>query len=343
MDETEEGERPSLWQRFRSLLQTLGGLLVELTGALALIVFVVVIGTLSFEQVKFWIYGADEDALARRDFLCTEHAIERPDSEADALDVIAYDISLLKEKARAFAQPTDPVGRIESFIVCATVSGVSTSGVDLQLGGAQSQLAGLPAAELITLEREEIALIKELFPEVPSRIIEKIESKLAAALQIQVDRQRKEEEDQQPPPLNNPNPSPDPNAEPDPEASVGLWELYAVPSDEAEWILIAGADKSPRSAADQVRQTRSKLEWQLNGVENIGLYLVRDWRRTVIPFATRAEAEEAEARWAKTLSYGAYIKNIYEFCSVTPPTFVETWTDETGKSDLQVPVHRCSD
>ena len=103
-----------------------------------------------------------------------------------------------------------------------------------------------------------------------------------------------------------------------------------------------GADKAPRSAADQVRQTRNLLEDDLIGIENISLYLVRDWRRTVIPFASRADAEEAELRWSSSLDYGGYIKNIYEFCSVTPPTLEETWTDETGKSDLQVPVYRCS-
>lgn len=341
MDEADEGERPSLWQRFRALLQTLGGLLVELTGALALIVFVIVIGTLGYEQIKFWINGPDADALTRRDFLCTEHAIDRPDNDADALDIIAYDISLLKEKARAFAQPNDPVGRIESFIVCATVSGVSTSGVDLQLGGAQSQLAGLPAAELITLEREEIALIKELFPEVPARIIEKIENKLAAALSIQIERQREAEADDRP--LLGSGQGSVPNPNPEPELSVELQPLFAVPTEDAEWIMIVGADKSPRSAADQVRQTRRLLDGQVQGVENIGLYQVRDWQRTVIPFATRGEAEEAESRFVNTLNYGAYIKNIWEFCNVAPPTFVETWTDETGKSDLQVPVYLCSE
>lgn len=339
MAETEE-QPQSLWMRFRTFLKTLGALLVELTGAVALIVFVVLIGTLAFEQVRYWMYGADTDALARRDFLCTQHVIDRPEGGADPLDVIAFDISLLKEKARAFAQPNDPIGRLRSFLVCATISGVSTSGVDLKLGGARTQLAGLPAAELITLEREEIALIKDLFPEVPPRLIAKIENMLEAALTIQVSRQQAE--------LAAATPPPPPTAG---NTALGgntvpIFERrtpVAVSAEEAEWLLIVGADRNERAAADQVRQTRDLLRDRMEGLDQIGLFLVRDWRRTVIPFETRGEAEEARQLWATDLVYGADIKSVADFCTVTPPTMVDTWTGVLGKTEISVPVHLCSE
>jgi len=100
-------KRPPLFTRFRTFLKTLGALLVEVTAAVAFVLFLTVVGFLGFEQVKFWIMGPQTDDLVRRDFLCTEHMIARPPEGASALEVLAADISLLKEKARTFAQGRD--------------------------------------------------------------------------------------------------------------------------------------------------------------------------------------------------------------------------------------------
>ncbi len=352
-------EKPSLFSRFRGFLKLLGALMVEVTAAVAFLVFLTIVGFLGYEQIRHWIFGPQTDNLVRRDFLCTDHLIERPPEGASSLEVIAADISLLKEKARTFAQPQDPIGRISTFIGCATVSGVSTSGVDLQLGGQFTQLAGLPAGELIALEREEITEIKRLFPSIPKRIIGKIDAKLLAAERIQLDIQRSQINQPgggdfyvDPQPSVDPNPDlpaipvpapPPPPPPPESEPAKDAGRVAAIPLDDAQWVLVAGADKSAAAAADQVRQTRNVIKDFVDGGENVGVFLIRDWHRTVIPVASRAQAEEVLNRVQATLPYGAYARKVLEWCDQSPTKQEGYWSDLKAAPEVPIDVYQCSE
>ncbi|MFK7874685.1 MAG: SPOR domain-containing protein [Paracoccaceae bacterium] len=349
---TDDAEpRLSLWMRFRKFLKSLGAFLAELTGAIAVLVFLTVIGFLGFDQVRYWVQGPDTAALERRDFLCTQHGMDRPKPGSDPLAEIAADISRLKEKARAFAQPSDPIGRISTFISCATVDGVSSSGVDLRLTVAGSQLIGLPSAELIALEREEIAHIKYLFPQIPSRIIEKIESKLQSALHIQVAAQASPvliERIDTPDAVAEPG-LPDPVVSgvaippPSPEPSISVQPPVVVRADEASWVLVVGADKSEDAAVDQVAQMRRILTRSAMSGEHVTLFVIRDWNRTVIPFETREEADRALLELTSQLPYGGYLRNIDAWCELDAPGPIAPWKDTSNRGRADVPRFACSD
>ena len=355
-DTNEDTQTPTIFARFRSFLKTLGALLVELTAAVAFLVFLIIVGFLGYEQIRFWILGPQTDALVRRDFLCTEHAIDRPSADASQLETLAADISLLKEKARTFAQPQDPIGRIRTFIGCATVSGVSTSGVDLQLGGQFTQLAGLPAGELIALEREEITEIKRLFPSIPKRIIGKIDAKLLAAEHIQLDIQRRQID-----PLviglpepelyveETPNDEVDPTQDPPQQeaplspAKKGGQKIETASLEDAPWVLVAGADRSQQAAADQVLQTRKVMGDLVDGEDAVGVFLIRNWHRIVIPFASQGDAEIALNRLQATLPYGAYPRKVLEWCDFSPIKQDRYWQDLKAAPEAPIDVYLCSE
>lgn len=79
---------------------------------------------------------------------------------------------------------------------------------------------------------------------------------------------------------------------------------------EAPWVVIAGADRSVAAARDEVaRLGRAGFEARLLRADG--------WIRTIVPYPSRAEAEEKVAEIdAASAGRGAYARALYQLCEV---------------------------
>jgi hypothetical protein len=80
-------------------------------------------------------------------------------------------------------------------------------------------------------------------------------------------------------------------------------------SNSKPWIVIVGADKTPKSAQDEVNRAKN------NGFKNAKILFRENQYRTVIPFATQQEADDNFQKIVEKIRQGSYIRNIDKWCA----------------------------
>ncbi len=301
-----------------------------------------VVAFLIWDQALIWWSGPSVQRLEEREFLCTQFALPKDVPEPNAalspelLEVqrAMIHVSLMKEKARSYIQPTGTIDRVTSYLKCANVTDVSTSSLSIKHTLRPDFFQHLDLHSRVELELSEydqIAGDSGIFAEqIPDRIKSFwIDSLRQAEIALGTRQQKIAKEQREQPTALPPGTKKD---------------IVAVSS--AAWVLIVGGDKSLESAVSQVRITREIVKKkELQGQENVTLMSVSGWYRTVIPFETRTAAQNALNTLISDLPYGGYSRNIPHWCGGQTSkdiTADQSNADKDTLSDKDVKLWSCS-
>jgi hypothetical protein len=85
------------------------------------------------------------------------------------------------------------------------------------------------------------------------------------------------------------------------------------PLSDNNWIVVVSADKTPKSAQDEVNRSKN------NGFKNAKILFRENQYRTVIPFATQQEADDNLPNIRRKIRQGSYLRNINKWCTSLEP------------------------
>ena len=317
-----------MWDRLKSL--SLAKLMVELTAALALMVLGAFVGFVAFDQWRHWTdRDHAEDQRIKRDFLCFQQRGTPPDS-FDALLQLQFEVETLMDSARQQLAPTDFVGKLRKLGLCAEFSGISAGGLQFADPAKSLQdrqrLTAFDRGGDNPVQRRlaEIETLARVVPGFPVEIHDQASEKLREMLVLYEDIAQGGLVE---PVIIDAPDGPDPDPDPGP--------VVAEPAPAETWLLVVGADQSDAAAADQVAQTSRVLEQAgLSGaVPAPEIYLVRSWRRIVLPFDSRDAAQAALDALGARLPYGGYLRDAATWCA----DLNADWPAAIG----DIPVTRC--
>lgn len=295
----------ALWQWLKSI--SLAKLMVEIAAIIGILVlgfFVVIIGS---DQFRHWVdpdYA--ENQRIKRDFLCFQQRGVAP-QDPDALLRLQFEVETLMDAARQQLAPTDFVGKLQKLGLCAEFNAISAGGLqfidpakslqDRQRLGAFARGGANPVQRRL----EEVEMLVKVLPDFPADIHDQATVRLNEMLALY-------EAVVAPIPV-------EAIVVVEPDTPVVVGEAPTPPADERwtddVWLLFVGGDQTDEAALDQVRRTNQILadEGLAGTIGPAELYLIRSWRRTVIPFPDRASAQDALNTLIKKLPYGGYIRS----------------------------------
>lgn len=294
-------DKPTSFSNILLSIAKLGGILI----------FLPIVSILIWDQATIWWGGQSPHQLEEREFLCTQFVLPENIPEPDdtlppellQIQRSLLHVSLMKEKARSYIQPIGAIDRIASYLKCTSISGVSASSITIEHTLKPDLLRHLDLRTRIDIERQEFDYFageEGIFSrQIPARIIRLWSDSIDLADSALGEREKV-------------------------AAAVEPPELKAVPAGTTEnivevpgasWVLIAGGDKSLDAAVSQVGITKRVLaNRSLSGAGNVALMSVSGWYRTVIPFQTRAAAQNALNTLISALPYGGYLRDIPRWC-----------------------------
>ncbi len=296
-------------------------ILLELIAFLAILLLGALAWMIVRDQYGHGDQAYQQDRRDRHRLMCFQHVdpgatvfMGRPVSSLSAEEQDLYRIALQRETRRQAAQPTDFLGKVELFFLCASLRKLGLGGVEITSGqpvGVDSEIAALQIAQ----ERVQDTL-SELTRSAAN-------SETAEMLKQTIDQLGDEAETLRDRQAGGAQPPPPPVDQP-----------AIVPGTDT-WLLVVGADKSDAAAVDQVRATDALLGGTaaLADAPAAELRLLGSWRRTVVPFSDEASAREAYELLKDRLPYGGYLRAQSQWCP-----------DLAAADPVQgVPAMHCSD
>ena len=284
------------------------GLLVELGAAAVCILLVTVIGTLMYDQVRHWVDdGHKVKQVERRSFFCSTHNNDgnRPAQTATVAELNGYDVRYLLEEARRRTEPTDVVGKLQNFFLCATISSAGLDSFGLSITPKQGAVADTVTVENAAKIQGRLRTIFLVVSDYPEEILQEQLRLLKNVIESA-------------------------------EENVVLTEVNPPSgSSNDRWLLVAGADQTDEAALYEVEQLQKHVDnlQKVTPIENAQIYQIRSWRRTVVPFKSREDAEAALLEMDPELRNGGYIRAEANWCSHIEP--LETVND--------VEISRCDE
>lgn len=273
-------------------------LLAEMAALAGVILVGGFVGYFVIDQIRHW--TDDQYRLAQRQryaFVCHEHAVrtDQISETAGLSQVLAQTEARVNQQlniARQEVAPTDILGKLGQFALCADFTKVGIGG--FAISGTDRETAALRRLEtdVIGVQINRIKFLAADYDEFPPDVALRITQDLVALQNALEDAAAKIPGD----------PAPEPSGP------------SAAPDDK--WIIVAGGDQSDAAARDQVAAVQRAIEaagiTQATGPAQI--YLVRSWRRTVVPFGSEAAANAALTQIRPALKYGGYVRKVAEWC-----------------------------
>lgn len=270
-------------------------LIVEIGAAVLCLLFLVIVGLMVVDQLRHWTSKDYRMAqIERRDFYCAKH-FDRERVRADELSQIEqteYEVQKLLETARMRALPTDSIGKLSTFVLCAKVLKLSISSVEIVETIGEGGVAELEATDSVAELRGRLKTMKAAVKRYPDEIYDSQE-RLLAALQVSVEKQ----------------------ADP---IQVAKLETGQKTGQNNRWLIVAGADQSDDAALGEVKRLETLLADLPQKLQDAALppqiYRIRSWWRTVVPFASQEAAEVALKALSPKLPYGGYLRAEAQWC-----------------------------
>lgn len=282
-------------------------LIVEIGAAALCLLLVAVCGLLVVDQIRNW--TSEHYRLAqveRRDFYCARHFDDSKDLPNNATDIqrAEYEVQKLLEDARMRALPTDSLGKLSTFLLCAKVSKVSLSTVEITETVGVGQVAALKTVENVEELRGRLKGVKAAVRRFPDTIYQE-QDRILVALRVSVEKQV------------------------DP---IQVAEID--PGDNNRWLIVAGADQSDEAALVEVNRLKALVAELPENLKAAALppqiYLIGSWRRTAVPFDSQATARAALEALLPKLPYGGYLRAEAQWCAdATAGTSVGPKIDST--------------
>ena len=278
-------------------------LLANLMAVIGLFVLGMGGGLIGYDQFRHW---NDPDFVAekraRHDFFCFEQSSSDVIAVENRLLVLQADVEILLDVARQDLSPTDFIGKVKRFALCAEFTGVSAGGIGFAGPAFDRQLLRFDninneaVDNPVLKRRSEIATLHALVPDFPPDIFDLIDVKLG--------QMQREFEFLRPASVaaNVTAPS-TPTSGP------------SRPNSDA-YLLIVGADKTESAAINQYGITQRIVE-DAGPIGESGppeIYRIGTWENLAIPFSTKAAANAALGALEKTLPYGGYVRERAGWC-----------------------------
>ncbi len=283
-------------------------LIVEIGAAAVCVLLVAVCGLLVVDQIRNW--TSEHYRLAqveRRDFYCARHFDDAKDLPDNATDIqrAEYEVQKLLETARMRALPTDSLGKLSNFLLCAKVSKVSLSTVEITETVGVGQVAALKTVENVEELRGRLKGVKAAVRRFPDTIYQE-QDRILLALRVSVEEQ----------------------VDPVQVADID-------PGDSNRWLIVAGADQSDEAALAEVKRLKALVDELPDNLKTTKpspqIYRIRSWRRTAVPFKSQATARAALEILLPKLPYGGYLRAEAQWCpDATAGTSIVTGNGSTS-------------
>ena len=275
--------------------------LKEVAAGLALFLLAMLLIAFAGDQVRhLWSQEYRDEQRLRHGFLCFDQSIGKTEG-ATGLEEVEYNVGALLDVARQEVTPTDAYGKLSLFALCANFTKVGAGGLEISGPKADTtRLRQLKAKYVV----QRMKYIEQLRNEIEGFPVD-VHDDALALLRPHVQKVA-ETEAQQGEVGENPQ-----------AVDAGRDNIAQA------WLLVTGGDQDDESAAFQVAATQRLIDGLPADLKQTAgsaqLYLSRSWRRTVVPFGTKADADKALQVLGDRLRYGGYVRSNFAWCPDLSP------------------------
>lgn len=280
-------------------------ILKEFAAGFALLLIAFLLGIIVYDQLRHVM--SDEHAKNQRirhSFVCYRHSF-LPPGDPDKIAQSQFELATLLDVARQEVTPTDTFGKLSQFALCSNFSKIGLGGLELAGRAAETERLRRLKGENVHDMIYSVNFLKDDYDEFPADIHKQmlaVLKPLTAEVESRIT----------------------PSVEP----VVKTPEIGATVPEQ--WLLVTGGDQSDAAAKDQVDSVQAMIDTEQLGA-TAQIYLIRSWRRTVVPFASKQQAQAAYDALKGKLKYGGYLRYNYAWCpDLQPETAI-----------LGVPTIRC--